>query len=96
MSGQSGILNIAYAFDKPVVASDVGGFNELIEDGETGYLVPPKDSNVLAKSIIKILKDETLKKKMEDNVHKKAQEISWANIGKKYIELYMEICRDGD
>jgi glycosyltransferase involved in cell wall biosynthesis len=58
--------------------------------------VPPKDSNVLAKSIIKILKDETLKKKMEDNVHKKAQEISWANIGKKYIELYMEICRDGD
>lgn len=96
MSGQSGILNIAYAFDKPVVASDVGGFNELIEDGETGYLVPPKDSNVLAKSIIKILKDETLKKKMEDNVHKKAQEISWANIGKKYIELYMEICRDGN
>jgi len=93
MSGQSGVLNIAYAFDKPIVASDVGGFYELIEDGETGYLVPPKDHKVLANSIIKILKDEALKKKMEENVHKKAQEISWANIGRKHFELYKEICQ---
>ena len=91
MSGQSGIINIAYAFGKPVVASDVGGIHEVLENGITGYLVPPKDSEVLADAIIKVLKDDELRKKMGENALKKAQELSWDNIAKRHIEVYEEV-----
>ena len=91
MSGQSGIINIAYAFGKPVVASDVGGIHEVLENGITGYLVSPRDSKALADAIIKILKDDELIKKMGENAYKKAQELSWDNIAKRHIEAYKEV-----
>lgn len=40
---QSGILNIAYGYQKPVVITDVGGFAEFVDDGKTGVMVPVAD-----------------------------------------------------
>jgi glycosyltransferase involved in cell wall biosynthesis len=45
---QSGIAQIAYNFDLPVIASDVGGLSEVVREGETGLLVPPNDPRALA------------------------------------------------
>lgn len=45
------------AMAKPVVATNVGGIPELVKDGETGILVPPRDAESLAKAIIALLKD---------------------------------------
>lgn len=56
MSGQSGILSVALAFNKPIVSSNVGGINEVVEDGITGFLVPPQNSEALGDAIINILK----------------------------------------
>ncbi len=39
---QSGVLMLAYAFGRPVIATDVGGLPEMIRSGETGILVPPQ------------------------------------------------------
>ncbi len=50
---QSGILNIAYGFKKPVVVTDVGGLPELVEDGKTGFIVEPKNPQALAEGIKK-------------------------------------------
>ena len=55
---QSGVLQIAYAFGKPVVASSIGGFNETIENGKNGYLVSPHNITALADKIREILLDE--------------------------------------
>ena len=49
------VLLEAMSFGKPVVASNVGGIPDIIEDGNTGLLVPEKDSRALAQAIIKIL-----------------------------------------
>jgi glycosyltransferase involved in cell wall biosynthesis len=54
---QSGIAQIAYNFDKPVIATDVGGLAEVIIDGETGYIVPPEDASRLAAAIQKFYDD---------------------------------------
>jgi glycosyltransferase involved in cell wall biosynthesis len=50
---QSGIAQIAYHFDTPVIATSVGGLAEVVHDGETGVLVRPDDPQALAGGILR-------------------------------------------
>lgn len=50
----------AMALSRPVVASNVGGIPEMIEDGVTGLLVPPRDPSALAAAIVRVLDDHPL------------------------------------
>lgn len=45
---QSGVVPLAYHFNRPVVVTNVGGLPEVVLPGKTGYLVPPRDSSSLA------------------------------------------------
>ncbi len=60
-----GLINIeAMASGKPVVASTSGGASEVVEDGVTGFVVDPNDSEVFAARVAQLLKDHTLAHKM--------------------------------
>ncbi len=48
---QSGILATAYTFQRPVIATAVGGLQELVEEGKTGLIAPPEDPHQLAATI---------------------------------------------
>ena len=50
---QSGIVQIAYGFGKPVVVTSVGGLPEVVEDGRTGFVVPPKNAGALAEAVVR-------------------------------------------
>ena len=54
----------AMAAGKPVVATTAGGIPEVVVDGETGFLVPPRDHDAMAGAIVKLLKDEALRHRM--------------------------------
>ena len=56
----------AMAAAKPAVAFAVVGVPEVIADGETGFLVPPRDDKTLAEKIVLLLKDEALRRRMGD------------------------------
>lgn len=60
----SGILTTAFVFGKPVVATRVGCLPEYVENGVTGLLVPPKDAELLAAAIIKLLSNDSLRQEM--------------------------------
>ena len=57
----------AMAQAKPVVATSVGGVPELIRDGETGLLHPPRDAGRLAAQLLALLKDEVLRRRLGDS-----------------------------
>ncbi len=57
---QSGIQATAMAFEKPVVASRVGAIPEMLDEGESGLLVPPGDADALAEAISTCLSDNDL------------------------------------
>ena len=54
----------AMAAGKPVVATTAGGIPEVVVDGETGILVPPRDHDAMAAAIVKLLKDDGLRRCM--------------------------------
>ena len=87
---QSGVIMTSYSLCKPVVASNVGGLSEMVEEGKTGLLVPPKDVDSLANSIITLLKDDEKREYMADNIRNDyfAGDKSWKIIANKYINFY--------
>jgi glycosyltransferase involved in cell wall biosynthesis len=54
----------AGAMAKPVVASRLGGVEELVDDGRTGLLVPPGDAEALGAAIARVLRDPELARRM--------------------------------
>jgi glycosyltransferase involved in cell wall biosynthesis len=52
------------AASRPVVSTDVGGVAEAIVEGQTGYLVPPRDATRMADRIVSLLKDAPLRETM--------------------------------
>ena len=88
-ASQSGVIPTAYGFKKPVVVTDVGSIPEIVDDGVTGFIVPPRNPEALAYAIIKLLKNEKLRKEMGENAYKKLKtDLSWDNIAEKTIEVY--------
>lgn len=82
----------AMAAGVPVVAADVGGIPEMIEDGMTGLLIDPYDPKSISDAVIKILSDETLALSMGQSAKETAgKRFSASLIRKKTLEVYREI-----
>jgi glycosyltransferase involved in cell wall biosynthesis len=64
----------AMALGRPVVGTRVGGVPELIVDGETGLLVPPRDESALASAISALLLDGERRRAMGASARRRAQE----------------------
>jgi starch synthase len=91
IGSQSGIITLAGAFKKPVVATDIGHFREVIDDGKTGFIVPPRDAMALSEAITKLLTDDELRRKMGENAYYMGRKkFSWDEIAQKYINVYKE------
>ena len=92
---QSGVLMIALAFGKPIVASRVGGFAETIQDGVHGFLVEPGNVESLAQALTRLLVDDEMRAQMANAVERLArEELSWNNIAKQTLRLYQTIARE--
>ena len=89
---QSGVIMTAYSLCKPVIATHVGGLVEMIEDGKSGVLIPPKDVDALANAIINISLDLQKRLEMEEYIKKQyfLGNKSWKNIAERYISIYTQ------
>ncbi|MCP4254387.1 MAG: glycosyltransferase family 4 protein [Candidatus Scalindua sp.] len=65
--GMGKVLVEGMAFGKPIVASNIGGIIDLVQDGENGILVPPKDSGALEDAILKLIRNKNLAQELGKN-----------------------------
>lgn len=84
---QSGIVQIAYGFEKPVIVTNVGGLPDVVEDGVTGYIVEPMNSDALSNRICSFF-DNGIASEMVKNVCKAAYKFDWNRIVEKIENLY--------
>jgi rhamnosyl/mannosyltransferase len=69
-------------FGLPCVATDIWAMSEMIQDGVTGYLVPPESPEKLAAGMKRILVDPALQQSMGDAARKRAEQMfSWEAVG---------------
>ena len=68
---QSGIVQIAYGFEKPVIVTNVGGLPDVVIEGKTGYIVPSQQPKALAEAIVRyfqLQKEQEFTKQMSDKL----------------------------
>jgi len=82
----------AMASGKPVVATRVGGNEELVKDGETGFLVPPRNADALAKKLVMLLSDEELRCRVGHNALREAQKYDAKEMVFRYEQVYRALC----
>jgi glycosyltransferase involved in cell wall biosynthesis len=86
---QSGIVQIANNFDKPMISTNIGGLPEIIADGKTGYLVEKENPQELANSILKYF-NEKKEEEFVRNIKEEAAKYSWGEFVKGMMELVEE------
>jgi glycosyltransferase involved in cell wall biosynthesis len=81
----------AMAHGRPVVATDVGGLRDLVVDGETGLVVPPRDPRALRAALERLLGDRELRRRLGAEGRKRAQErFSWPAVTEATLAAYAE------
>jgi glycosyltransferase involved in cell wall biosynthesis len=79
----------ASACEKPVVVSNEGGLPEVVKDGETGFVVPPKDPRATAMAIEKLMLDKELCIKMGKKGRKRVMKLyNWDDNVDLMISIY--------
>ena len=83
---QSGIAQIAYNFDKPLIATDVGGLGEVVLHEKTGFIVPPNDAHALAEAVDRFYREKR-EEEFSASVRIEKRKYSWENLVQKIEEL---------
>ena len=83
---QSGIVQIAYGFQKPVLVTNVGGLPDVVTDRETGYVVEFGSAEAIAEGTIDFF-DKDRAAEFTQNIAKEEERFSWETFVKNLISL---------
>lgn len=91
--GRPTVIYEAMSCELPIIATDVGGVSEQVENGHNGFVVKPRDTNTLVDSMTYLLENDDLRKDMGRNSQKRIIEQGWTwdNHAKNVIEIYKKI-----
>lgn len=84
----------AMASGKPVVATDAGGIPEVVVEGETGFLVPPRDHEAMATALVRLLRDEQLRERMgRAGLLRARRKFSAERMVRETLRVYQRVAR---
>jgi starch synthase len=82
----------AMASGTPVIASRIGGLPEVIEDGRTGFLVPPGDVAALHDRLDQIVRDPGLGQRLGANARSAVLDrFTWAKVAERCLAAYADL-----
>lgn len=85
----SGVLTMAFSYARPVVVTSVGGLPEAVEEGRTGFIVPPRSPEALAQAICRGLRQPALLQQMGLEGRQRQEELcSWSRVAFQTCQLY--------
>jgi glycosyltransferase involved in cell wall biosynthesis len=87
---QSAIAQVAVAFDRPMIATRVGGLPEVITEGRTGFLVPPSDPGAMADAVARFF-EEGWGERMAPCFEEEKKRFSWASLAGEIGDLYSSL-----
>jgi glycosyltransferase involved in cell wall biosynthesis len=94
-STQSGALQVAYTFGRPVIATATGGLPEAVEHGRSGFLVPVGSPPELAEGILKLVSNPELAKIMgEYSRHLSETRFSWKSVARQIVQVSDHVLAD--
>ncbi len=86
---QSGIAQIAYGFEKPVVVTNVGGLPDVVTDQKTGYIVEPESADAIADAVVDFF-EHGKSADFAENVRSEAYRFSWERMVEIVEEMLAE------
>lgn len=86
---QSGVTQIAYHFEKPMLVTDVGGLREIVPNGKVGYVVEAEPSQI-ADAICDFYDNERIEY-FESNIIEEKKKYEWSKMTETIMKLYNEI-----
>jgi glycosyltransferase involved in cell wall biosynthesis len=89
--GHSGTMTIAFSHGKPIIATNVGEFDELVRKNGSGYIVEPGDVEAMRNAICGLLNNEDLRQKMGENSKAVGEELSWEKVAVRTSEYYSKL-----
>lgn len=82
----------AMACARPVVGAELGSIRSYVEDGVTGYLIPPRDAEALAERLARLARQPALAHTMGQAGHQRAsRQHTWERVGERVLEVYESI-----
>jgi glycosyltransferase involved in cell wall biosynthesis len=91
--GSPAVVKEAMACGVPVVATELDGVREIVEDGSEALLVPPGDAARLSEAIERVLSDEPLRRRMIEGARTKVRDYSADRMVERTIEAYERLLR---
>jgi glycosyltransferase involved in cell wall biosynthesis len=75
----------------PLVATAVGGLPEIVTDGQTGLLVPPRDANALAAATESVLTDRQLGRRLANAAATRLEQYTIRAVAERFADLYEDL-----
>lgn len=92
---QSGVIPQSATFSLPVIATDVGGLSEQLDDGRCGVLIAPNNPEALAEAVIRIANDREEAVRLGQALHLEySQNRSWSAIAEQFIDVIRNAISD--
>lgn len=88
-ASQSGIVQIAFGFGRPVVVTSVGGLPEVVGDNRTGFVVPPKDPAALAEAVVRYFEQDK-EREFSAAINNEQERFSWKRMTEAIEDLMQE------
>ncbi len=82
------VLLEAMACGKPVIASNIDGYNSVLTDGVEGIAVPPRNAEKIAEALLRLIRDKQLREQMGTRGRPRAIQYEWSTIASRLIDFY--------